>query len=190
MYICTLDEIKAQIGIDDTEEDAALTIWVDGLESRFERYLQRKLLRQVDREQYFSGRGDSRVVYLDLFPVESITEVTIEEQAHSGYGLIRNRGRLLYSDVLDGTSWPYGDDNIRVVWTGGYVAAGEVVGAGQHAMPDDIRRALILQVSYEWRHKEQIGLKSVGMDGTNISMAPASLLMEVKDSLGPYRRIL
>jgi len=189
MTILNLAELKAQLGIDDTVDDAMLTVWVDSLEGRFVQYLHRKIAREVGRVQYFSGDGVSDRIYLDLFPVEEITEVTIEGEATTNYSFRRERGILTYFSGR-GTAWPRGNDNVKVTWTGGYVPAGDAVGEGQTAMPKGLRRAMLYQATYEWRNRENLGLRQSGGDGSYQMQAPPVLLQETKESLGPFRRIL
>jgi hypothetical protein len=158
-------------------------------------FLNRTLLRGVDVEELFDGGG--RTILLGRWPVETIASVHVDDDQEwdadsllesTDYRLNKTRGRLVYGS--DGSvNWPDGVQNIRVVYTGGYVAAGSTAGTGQTAMPDAIRRAFRLQAGYEWRNRTHLGQQSVSAQGVNISLAPAKLLPEVEEILWGLRRL-
>lgn len=193
LHILTLEEAKATFGITDAQDDELLTRMMAGLQARFDSLLGRKLLRAAGVEQLFSGGG----FYLELerFPVESVASIHVsDDQAWTDsalldaavYRVIAERGLI----VLRGSvRFAFGTRNIRVVYTGGYVAAGTDPAAGQTALPDDIRSLFEIQLGYEWRNRKTLGLSAASAQGVSITAAPAKLLPVVVDGLAPYRRI-
>ena len=194
LYIVTLAEMKAELGLGDTTDDAVLTRWMNGLQGRFDDECGRALLRGADIEEIHDG-GESWL-FLARFPVESIASVhvaadqdwsDVNKLSASDYILNKPRGRLMPAGI--GDKWPEGAQNIRVVYAGGFVACDGVVGAGQSAMPETIRRAFFIQAGFEWRNRLELGKASVSMQGQSVQLAEAKLLPEVRDALATYRRI-
>jgi hypothetical protein len=196
LYIVTLAEMKQDLGITDTQDDAALTLWLEGLQGRFDDYLSRVLLRS-DRVEIHDG-GES-FLYLKAFPVESIATVHIDYDQEwpadsllpaSEYRLRGDRGLVTFGSYGPLMAWPEGFQNIRVAYTGGFVATGDTPASGQTAMPAAIRRCFFMQAGFEWRNRTNLGKESVSAQGASVALAPAQLLPEVKDGLQPYRRII
>jgi len=193
--IVTLSEMKAELGLSDTTDDALLTQAMAALDGRFDSFLNRILARGINVIEYFDGGG--RTLLLARFPVESVTSINVDADAVWGaatllgstdYRLNKLRGRIVFG--ADGSeSWPTGYQNIRVVYTAGFVAGGEIPPAGQSAMPEAIRRAYILQCAFEWRNRTHLGQQSVSAQGGSINLAPAKLLPEVQDILNEWKRI-
>lgn len=194
LYIVTLAEMKAELGLTDTNDDAVLTKWMNGLQGRFDDECQRPLLRGADIEELFDG--GSSWLFLARFPVESIASVHVSADqdwsdanklAAADYVLNKPRGRLMVAGI--GDAWPEGAQNIRVVYTGGFVACDGNVAAGQMAMPEAIRRAFFMQLGFEWRNRLNLGKANISMQGQSVQIAEARLLREVRDVLELYRRI-
>jgi hypothetical protein len=183
LYIATLDEIKADQGIEDTTDDAVLTRWGEGLQGRFEDYCNRGFVRSVDIEEYHNG--GERSICLRTYPVEEISAIEADdvEVPAASYRAMLSLGRIYPAKAY---SWPHGVQYIRVVYTGGYQAAGADV--GDYPMPEGLRRAFMLQFGYEWRNRENLGRASMSAQGQSVSLAPASMLAEVKQCLTSYRR--
>lgn len=184
LYIATLSEIKAELGITDAADDALLTNLAKGLQGRFEDLCNRRFERTASITEKHTG--GIRTLYLKTFPVESVALVTIDGTAldSTNYTVSLERGRLYYGS--GSALWPNGIDNITVVYTAGYKAAGSATGT--YPMPESLRRALFMQLGYEWRNRESLGRMSMGAQGQNISLSPAKLLPEVMDCLAPFVR--
>lgn len=195
LYIATLSEMKSDLGIGDPQDDTRLTAVLEGLQGVFESVLNRGLLRTESVEELFDG--GERTLLLYRFPVESITSVHVSEDQEwdadslletTDYRLNKDRGRLVLG--TDGsTRWPAGVQNVRVVYIGGYVAAGSAVSTGQYAMPEALRRVFRLQAGYEWRNRQHLGQQSVSGQGVSVNLSPAALLPEVKTVLDTFARI-
>lgn len=195
LFIATLAQMKAELGITDAQDDAVLTSWMKGLQARFEDYCERKFLRTEDCEEFHDG-GTTQVC-LERFPVESISSIRVDldrefpastELDAVDYVVNLKRGSIFYT--VSEIPWPAGRQSIRVVYTGGYVAAGTTAEATQYEMPESLRRAFFMQGGFEWRNRGNLGRESISAQGATVSIAPAELLPEVKDTLSPFRRIL
>ena len=193
LYILTLEEMKRELGITDGKDDAGLTLWMEGLQARFDDYCERNFLRVEEEEEIHDGGVTS--LFLKRFPVENITSIhidvdqdwdDIESLESDDYLLNAARGAVIYG--RGSWPWPVGLQNIRVVYTGGFVAAGQTVGDGQTAMPDTVRRAFLLECGFEWRNRLQLGRESISGMGATVSIAPAQFLPEVLAALNSYRR--
>jgi hypothetical protein len=194
LYIVTLAEMKAELGLSDTADDAVLTRWMNGLQGRFDDECGRGLLRSADLEEILDG-GES-FLFLSRFPVESVASVHVAADqdwsdanrlAASDYILNKGRGRLMPAGI--GAQWPQGAQNIRVVYTGGFVACDGTPAAGQSAMPETIRRAFVMQLGFEWRNRLELGKSSVAVQGQSVQIAEAKLMPDVREALSAYRRI-
>jgi hypothetical protein len=203
LYILTLDEMKEALGIRDAQDDQALTIWMEGVQDRFDDYLQRKLLRSASETELHDG--GERFLWLSRWPVESIASIDVDdEQVWDADSLLESdefranlaRGKVSYG--LDGTvPWPAGHQNIRVIYAGGFAACDGTVGTGQTAMPAWARRAMLLQSS-EWRNRERWGVSQISGQGVSVqfgagvalAMKGMTLLPEVEQTLLPHKRML
>lgn len=200
LYILTKPEAKDLLGITDVQDDAAIERWMEGLQARFDQHLERTLLRGTHTELVDGG---GRFLLLRSWPIESVTSVhwspehtwdatTLIDPAN--YVLHADRGRLSWVGDLP---WYVGLRVFRVVYIGGYVAAGVTPSDGQTAMPEDIRRAFALQLNYEWRNRNEMGRQQQSAQGVTIQagnptavlLRGTTLLPEVEATLQPYRRI-
>lgn len=216
LYIVTLAEMKAELGLTDTADDALLTNWMNGLQGRFELFCNRKFLRAADIVEVHDG-GES-FLYLSAFPVEAVSKVCIDPSGRFGDETILSfdrwrfnaqRGLVAYGPVPGGFSygaspsgllpwpvgsgtmpWPDGFQNIQITYTGGYVACDGTPAAGQTAMPESLRRAFVMQLGYEFRNRLNLGKHSVAMQGQSVQIAEAKFLPEVKSALQQLMRFI
>jgi hypothetical protein len=198
LYIATLAEIKAVLGIEDAVDNANLTLWLEGLQGRFDGFLERTLLEGADVQEIFDG--DVTSLYPSRCPIERVSEIVIADDQDwadgdvldaDDYVIIHARGRILYGGVY---KWPAGRQNIRVTYTGGlFSSANDGTAANSYVRPADVaaaRRAMVMQARYEWQHRDLLGLQSLSAQGTNVNLAQAELLPEVRQTLNPLRRLL
>lgn len=185
LWMMTLAETKARLGINDPIDDASITAAIEFLQGRFEAELSRTLLRGTYTE-YFDGGETS--LFLSAFPVETITSITVSGEVLdvAGYAWYRNRGVI---KRIDGSVWPTGIQNITVIYVGGYVAAGTEAAAGQYALDASLRGAFAMQFDFEWRNRNNLGTNSLSAQGASINLAPAKFLPEVQRVLDLAKRI-
>ena len=189
--IVTLAELKAELGITDTGDDAALGQLINALQGRFEDHCSRRFDLAERTERY---NGGTHFINLHAYPVTLVIEAkhvapdgseTVYAQGEDFY-LANVRGRII-SDVR--VPFPEGVENMCVRYLGGFVSAGTTPKAGEYTMPEGLRRVLLMQAAYEWRNHANLGLASVNAQGSSISLSPAALLPEVRDGLAEYRRL-
>jgi len=196
LFICTLQEIKEELEIKDPADDVVLTRHAEGLQDRFEEYLNRDLLRAENFVEICDG--GAHAVLLSRFPLESVATVHQSQQQvwddnslvdAKNYTLHLDRGRVIWTPQGATTkSWAAGEQSIRVVYTGGYVGAGTSAQAGQTPMPDAIRGGYMIQFSYEWRNRRTLGTSAVSAQGSSVTMSPAKLLAMATEAMGHFRR--
>ena len=199
--LCTIADIKARRGISITDHDAVLTQIAAAFTARADRYCGRtRLVTAADATDYVTGQ--TNMIQLLRYPVVSIT--SIKEcygynyddvdplTADTDYRLIApgsdNRGVI----ARIWGCWYTGFDGIQVVYRGGYCAAGvsPAQGTAEVALPDDLREAAILQCSFVFKRRDDIGLSGISFDGGSMNkFAALKLLPEVADILAGYKRI-
>jgi len=193
LYIRTIDEIRAMLGIADTRDDAAIIAWAEGLQGRLDSHCRRTFLRETDAVELHAGAV--AVIYCEHFPVESVASITINgTSAEVPAVLDRRRGRIP-------ADCPYGweEGEIAVTLTGGLIQAdGTRSPLAGNAEVQALKRAFDLQLNFEWRGRKTLGLAQVSQQGASIQ-APAQItlalkgmtfLPEVESTLQPLRRII
>ena len=196
MSVTALARVKTRASITSTKFDAMLTQIIDGLTALFERQTNRTLLRAEGIVALFDG-GRAVIGPLKALPVEAITE--IKEDANpvdfgsvtamiDGTDFIANPDGGLITRLPRGVKWLAGIRNVRVTYTGGYVAAGAVPQVNQAAMPEDLQEAATMQAVHLWKYRDQLGVASISADGTSLGLPPAELLPAVRQVLKGDRR--
>jgi len=194
--LCTLANVKDRLGINDTDHDTNLVTIIDNLLSVFENHCLRKLiLNAADVTEYYTGCG--RYIQLDRYPIVSVTSIkqaldydfdnATALTANTDYRQVREgKNGILYRMHQD---WYNTEDCIQVIYTGGYCSAGQTPGSGEHALPEDLVEAAILQSSFIFKRRNDIGLASVSFEGGAISKSePVRLLPMVKDILKDFKK--
>ena len=77
----------------------------------------------------------------------------------------------------------------RLTYSAGYVLPGDTPDAGQTALPDDLEQAVVEQVAYWFRNRDNTGIIRIWPhDGTYQAFLQSDLLLEVKAVLKKYKR--
>jgi hypothetical protein len=192
LWVETLSNLKTWLGSTSTADDALLTAILEGVQASFDRYCDRTfLLTATDVTETFNGGFD--VIAASRYPIVSVT--SIKEAADwdfaSATALTADsdyRVRVSNGLIHRTGKWLRGVDVIQVLYRGGYVAAGSTPGAGETALPDEIKLAARIQAEHIYRHKEQFGLTSVSIGGAAASVSSAGLLPEAARILDAHRR--
>ncbi len=194
--ICTLADVKDRLGISATEDDSLINRIITGLESIFNNYTQRKLvLNAVDETIYWTGRGKRLI--LPRYPIVNITSIKESWNydfdnantltVNTNYRVLANDGILYRMDA----AWNNCEDGIEIKYRGGYVAAGQTPDIGETVMPADLREAAILQTSFIYKRRMDIGLSAQGFMGGSINkFSEINLLPIVKDALENNKRLV
>ena len=187
LYIVTLDEMKAILGIKDIEEDAQVTALLEGLQGRFDSECNRSFLYATGISESFDG--GAMWLLPKRFPIDAVTSISVNDDPLDAANYIVNkaRGRLAYA--TGSIAWPKGFQNITVVYSGGMINAdGSTAPNADDGDVEALRRALRMQASFEWRNRMILGQQSVSAQGINVTLAKAALLPDVKAILDGFWR--
>lgn len=199
LYIATLAELRNELGIPDNTDDAKLLALGENVQGAFDAHLNRRLLHAASAVELFDG-GDFSL-WVNRPPIDAVASVHVSADqdwsadyllvaADDDYRVDLLRGRLICG-ISFSQRWPAGFQNIRVVYSGGVVKSDGTAGSAQVDQTDlwALKRAFMMQTSFEWRNRLVLGAQSVSGQGVNINLAPAKLLPEVEVLLGKYRRL-
>jgi hypothetical protein len=194
--ICTLADVKDRLGITTAEYDIAINRIIVSLADLFDRYTNRNLIITTlpVTEYYFAAGPWLRVKRYPLVTLTSIKE-SYSYDFDNAVALVEDTDYRLVDDGAKGLIfrlagiWPYLPDSIQVIFRGGYTAAGQTPAAGEVALPNDLRDAAIMQTSFIFKRRLDIGLISQSSDGGSISSFSAmDLLPLVKQTLDNNKR--
>ena len=193
--VCTTDVVKTRLGLSGSEYDTMIAAIITGLTGRFDAFCGRTLLQPAaDVTEYYAGL--SQYLQLNRFPIISITSIkeSMSRDFDSADALTAdnywqsNGGKngILFCRT---NRWMAMSDSIQVIYRGGFAAAGEEPGEGEIALPPEIREAAIMQATFIYKRRDDIGLSGVGFEGGSMSKFQAmNLLPDVEDVLKQYRR--
>jgi len=197
--LCTLADVKDRLGINNTDYDALIHSIIAGIEGTFNAFCNRELiLNTTDVTEYYTAERGVRRLCLRRYPVVSITSIkeSYDYDFDTATALVENTDYRVVNSGKNGillrvySDWATVDeDGIQIVYRGGYCSAGQTPAAGQFALPAEIREAAIIQSSFLYKRKDDLGLSGTSFDGGSISkFAPIELLPIVRDTLKKYRR--
>lgn len=196
LYLATLAEGKTHLGIKDAEDDSSMTLAIQGLQGRFDGHCSRKFLYSAAEVEFMDGNRFS--LALRRFPIESVSTVHVDTDQlwetdtlldSDGYRVNKAQGLVFYG-TSEGKRWPAGLQNIRVVYSGGFVKADGTASANVDAQDlEALKAAFLMQLAFEWRNKAHLGQQSMSAQGVSVNLAPAKLLPEVSEILEPFRRL-
>ena len=205
LYIVTLAEMKATLGIADTVDDAVLTDWLEGVQGRVDGFLGRLLLEASGAQEILDGGETS--LFVKRWPIESVSEIVINgdqdwTDANSildsdDYLVNHRRGSILYGRGR--SPWPDALQSIRVTYTGGMFNS-DTTAANSYVTESDresVRRAVYMQAGFEWRNRETLGITQINASGVGkqvgagvaLALKGKTLLPEVEETLWPLKRV-
>lgn len=202
--LATVDQLKIRNGIaaTDTDHDEVFSQILAGVSDRLARvagriYDGKPVLEKSSLTVYLSV-GDYGVedLWLPAWPVVSVT--SIKEAVYEDFDSVDALTALSEYQIDNGTGrlhrigfWLQGMRTVKVAYTGGYTAAGEIPGTGETELPQDIVEAALQQASFIWQRRDQLGLSGQAAQGGSISMyARDTLLPEVRDTMASYARCI
>lgn len=192
--ICTLADVKERLGLTDDHDDVITRI-ITSIEGIFNSYTQRTLIvTENDITEYHTPAG--QYIQLERYPVVSITSIkqSIVYDFDNADALVADEGYRPMKAGKNGVIFfPYSlldhPDSLQIVYRGGYCSAGQTPGDGEFAMPADLREAGILQASFLFKRRDDLGLSGVSAEGGSINKFSAvDLLPQVKKTLDFHRR--
>lgn len=181
--LVSLAELKAFIlEKTNTDSDTLLTNIITYISGSMQTYLNRNLEKMFRTEYFNTG---IRLYYVSSPPIDTTTlTVTYDDTAQTindDYYLWENEGKIEFY-VTPSYIQP---KQLKIEYYGGYQKNGNNV----LEVPDDIKYACLLQCSFIYRRRKDIGTSSVNLPDSNIQTFGygVELLPEVKNILNRYR---
>jgi len=157
------------LGLEDSEitDYPALDVIRDSVTAAFEAYTGRLFESKERTETIYYGYPGTKYLSLEAVPISSVSALVVTTSEtdetfteHDDYEIASYGLRLLTS---------ISDCKVAITYTGGL-----------STVPDDIKRAALLQTAYEFQAKDQIGADSISTEGGTISRPALGLLKEVR----------
>lgn len=188
--------VKKRLGIAlaDVTFDEALTRAIEAISARFDGECNRTLARTVDITQEFCA--DEIEIPAICYPIEVVTGFEIRSTVKAGWVAQASVDYNVRSNCVISLAVPLVPHPpacvpsvARVTYTGGYVAPGVVVGAGQTALPADLEWAAVEEVTGWYQQRDKVGLlREWPSGGTYLSLSQLPMLPEVSAILRRYQR--
>lgn len=199
--LVSVGQVKVELGETSAIHDVLLAEIIDGVSKLFESITRRKLKAReykpsgavaTNGEENRKLNGDDRLSSFELFypewPLNSVTSAIIKDNTLKNIIVTLDVPTDLIFDprtslvrLIDGDVWERGIQNIETQFNAGYAD-----------VPEDVVRACIKQVVWEFHQKDRRreGVQSVSLEGQTVTYFLGELLPEVKKALRPYVRQL
>lgn len=155
---------------------SALNTLLDNMTAIFESYLNRTLSEDDYTESFFISGS---TIPVSALPVSEVASVSVSvdgtEYTSDDYDITPG-GIRMRSVKFDGTK------QVTVEYTGGYAVDGDDI----IAVPDDIKQAARVQITHEFKRKDQPAGDQVYTAVGHVSSPGAGLLKSVKNTLYRY----
>jgi len=176
--LCTFADLKKFLGLTGTAiaDYPALEVIKPSVEYAIEKYLGRQL-ETTERTETFYLTGPTAMVSLKALPVASVSSlsITMPNGSTGTYTVddyyITQYGLATYVDLNDA--------KVEITYTGG-------IGTDVADVFNNINRAAVLQTSFEFQTKDNVGAETVSMEGGSTSRPELGLLKEVKRLLAEH----
>lgn len=146
----------------------ALSVIRDSVVSALENYTGREFEKKQRSETLYAIDAPIRMMGLKALPVISVASVTDED------GNALDYRRTGYGIELTAPAF---DIIVSAIYTGGYA---------ESALPEDLKRAALIQTAYEFQTKSHIGAETVSTEGGTVSRPALQILPEVKRIMDAY----
>lgn len=200
MSLCLRQDVKDRLGkgSSDTEYDDLIDQIIAGFSARADSYTRRTLTATESAvTEYHTGH--CHLLHLQNYPIISITSVKeswtsdyvsdVTELTEDADFRQASGGKNGILQRLYGV-WPCAFESIQVVYRGGYAEPDAELGDGETALPEDLREAAIVQCTFAFKRRDDLGLSGVSFDGGSFNKFESyKLLPEVQAVLDSYRRI-
>ena len=204
--LVSVANVRTYLNFTSTNQDTLLGELIDQVSEDIQNYCDRTFTRGTDTLEYPIGGGQ----YLSLkrFPIVSIAHIrydidgdfsdSADDIATDDYkysaslkdqGLVflkRSKLRVQLSNKTynSGYVWPDDPDSLEVKYTGGYTDT-----AGVLDVPDDLKKACIMQVAYLFDRRKSLGTRNLsGQEGSLNYEGIYEFLPNVAGVLDKYKR--
>jgi hypothetical protein len=183
MKLCSVEDVKLFLDKTDSDHDPLLDKMVDFTSKLMESAMNGRLLKKEARTKYFNPGG--RIYLLPAFPVDTTATITVTAD---GTTQVINDDYYLYDEtgiIEFGVDQPWADPkDIVVTWSGGYT---ESTGSGILDVPDDLEFACMMQTSYFFRRRKDLGTSYILMpDGAASIPVKEGLIAPVREIVDRY----
>lgn len=183
MRLISLQEVKDFLDKTDTDHDSLLLSLIEMTSKRIETYLNRTLKYGTYTEKSHA-RGITSY-WVKAFPIDSSQPLTVKRDGttltlDTDYYLDYENGVIYFSTPQYSTK-PLA---LEVTYTGGYKEGIENI----LLVPDDLKKACLYQVAYEFKRRHELGATAFNMPDGSLQIQPIGLLPEVEKILRAYRR--
>lgn len=191
MRLVSLTKIKLFLEITGADHDSLLMQLADLISARIEQESGYKL-EKIERTEDIVP--DGLWVYLKAKPVDKTEPIVVMDNGAEiptiDYLVDAERAQVnLKFREFTYLTWP----SIQVTYTGGYAFILDpldpdfVEDEQALAVPDILKRALLLQLRYEYKRRDDMGLAAISVGGASVSLAPVELLPDVKQLVSLWR---
>lgn len=173
--LISYDELQSILHLEQDEDSYTDLVTISSsVTTAIESYLKRILALSTYTDRcYLSNTG---MVGLKALPVASVSSVTSTING-------------ITSTISDYNITPYGIE-LSTSQSSGYVDVTYTGGYDEDDVPEDISRAALLQIAYEYQNHDHIGAESVTNEGGFVQRPALGLLKEVKRLLNAHKHPL
>lgn len=173
--LTTLAAVKQYLGVTDTVDDAVLS----SLITSYSQWFRSLANRDFDVRAYDIWRSGRDFTQLQTpqWPIVSVQGLTINGRtisAQTAFGAYGYRFTER-SIVLDGTSFAYGEENIRIQYTAGYAT-----------IPTDLAQAVNELVGLRYRLRDKLEWTSKTLAGETVALSQRDMPASVAACLRQY----
>ena len=204
--LVSVADVRTYLNFTSTNQDTLLGELIEQVSEDIQNYCDRTFTRGTDTLEYPIGGG--KYLSLKRFPIVSIAhirynidsdfsdsadDISSDDYKYSASlkdeGLVflkRSKLRVQLSNKTydSGYVWPDDPDSLEVKYTGGYTDT-----AGVLDVPDDLKKACVIQVSYLFDRRKSLGVRNVsGQEGSLNYEGTYEFLPNVSGVLDKYKR--
>lgn len=181
--LASLTNIKDFMEITSSNFDDLLTLILESVSSKMETFLNRNLEKQ-EYTEYFNG--GKHYYYVSATPIDSVSDITVTVSDNTGYTEDSEYYVWYEEGAIQFVAAPTESrpKQVKIIYTGGYTTTSEVI-----AVPLDLKYACILQTSFEFRRRKDVGLEAITIPDGAVSVPVRSeFIDEVKSILKKFRK--
>lgn len=174
MALCTLTDVKQYLGINttNTDEDALINTFIDGVSALFESYCNRKFDDNYYTDVY-SGHNNTKL-YVRQYPITTVSGVYVNDVIIDDVDYYVGSNNI---ELLTGY-FSAGRNNIKINYTAGYVN-----------IPDDLRLACMDEVVRRYKRKDRLDVSAISMLGESLTVFSDDFSPQTKTILNRYKHI-